>query len=172
MKFFLIIIFLIFFGCSGGLNKVEKVYICGDHPCANKKEAEEYFDNNISVEIYTISSDKLKKENFDLVELNLLEDKLRTKNKIKVSKNKQDIKKQIQERKKLAKLKMKKIERSEKLTSNKETIKKIDIVKKKKINKFTFIRICKNLEECDIDKISKIMMDIGKQKPYPDLTNN
>ena len=26
-----------------------------------------YFDNNISVEIYTITSDKLKKENFDLI---------------------------------------------------------------------------------------------------------
>mgnify|MGYP001184034963 FL=1 len=174
MRFLIIFLFLFVFGCSGGLNKSEKIYICGDHPCANKNEAEEYFDKNISVEIYTITSDKLKKENFDLVELNMLEDKLRSKNKIEVSKEKKNIKKQIKERKKLAKLKMKRIEetdKSKKLPINKEFTKKKDPVKKKKINKFTFIRICKNLEECDIDKIEKIVMDIGKQKDFPDITN-
>ena len=87
MRFLLIFIFLFIFGCSTNLNKVEKIYICGDHTCVNKKEAEEYFDNNISIEVYTITSDKAKKENFDLVELNLLEDKLRSKNKIDISLN-------------------------------------------------------------------------------------
>ena len=174
MRFLLFFLLLFIFGCSGVLNKVEKIYICGDHPCANKKEAEEYFDNNISVEIYTITSDKLKKENFDLVELNMLEDKLRSKNKIEISQKKENIKKQIKERKKLAKLKMKKIEESKEskgLVVNKELAKKKKPIKKKKINKFTFIRICKNLEECDIDKIEKIVMDIGKQKDFPDITN-
>ena len=69
---------------------------------------------------------------------------------------------------------MKRIEetdKSKKLAINKESTKKKDPVKKKKINKFTFIRICKNLEECDIDKIEKIVMDIGKQKDFPDITN-
>ena len=44
-------------------------------------------------------------------------------------------------------------------------------MKQKKINKFTFIRICKNLEECDIDKIERIVMDIGKKKDFPDITD-
>ena len=43
MRFLIIFLFLFVFGCSGGLNKSEKIYICGDHPCANKNEAEEYF---------------------------------------------------------------------------------------------------------------------------------
>ena len=42
---------------------------------------------------------------------------------------------------------------------------------KKQKSKITFIRICKNLEECDIDKISKIVMEIGKEKDFPDITN-
>ena len=41
----------------------------------------------------------------------------------------------------------------------------------KQKSKITFIRICKNLEECDIDKISKIVMEIGKEKDFPDITN-
>ncbi len=28
----------------------------------------------------------------------------------------------------------------------------------------------KNLEECDIDKISKIIMDMGRKNPFPDIT--
>ena len=63
----------------GPLNKVEKVYICGDHECANKAEAEEYFNNNISIEIYTIETKKEDEKYFDLVELNLLKDKLANK---------------------------------------------------------------------------------------------
>ena len=54
MKLFKIILFLFVIQCAGPLNKVEKVYICGDHKCANKAEAEEYFNNNISIEIIQI----------------------------------------------------------------------------------------------------------------------
>ena len=36
--------------------------------------------------------------------------------------------------------------------------------------KVTFVRLCKNLDECDIDQISKIIMKMGKDKPFPDLT--
>ena len=105
MKLYKIILFLFIIQCAGPLNKVEKVYICGDHKCANKAEAEEYFNNNISIEIYTIDTKKGDNEYFDLVELNLLKDKLTTKNKIIVEDEK------IKERKKLAKLKIKEIEK-------------------------------------------------------------
>ena len=168
MRFFFPILLLLSLSCSTPFNKVERIYICGDHPRVNDKEAKEYFNNNISIEVYSIDSDKDRKENFDLVELNLLEDKLKSKEKISVSKKKKEIKERIKERKKLAKLKIKKIEEPKK---TKKTLKSKEIIKKKKKTKFTFIRICKNFEECDIDKISKIIMDIGKEKDFPDISN-
>ena len=168
MKFIRLFIFLIILSCSTPFEKVERMYICGDHPCKNKKEIKEYFDNNISIEVYSIDSDKNREENFDLVELNLLEDKLKSKEKIVISKKKKQIKERIKERTKLAQLKIKKIEQPKK---SKEILKTKEIVKKKKKSKYTFVRICKNLEECDIDKISKIIMDIGKKKEFPDIAN-
>ena len=108
MRFFLFIIFLFLFSCS---NKVTQVYICGDHPCVNKKEMKEYFDNNISIEVFTIIPDKENKKNFTLVDLNLMKDgdskdKKKSKNLSSV-KSKEDVKKIIKKRKKLAKLKLK-----------------------------------------------------------------
>ena len=52
---------------------------------------QQYFNNNISIEVYTITSDKEKKENFDLVDINLLKDKLKSKNKIIVQDRNPDI---------------------------------------------------------------------------------
>ena len=173
MKVIKILIFLFIIQCAGPFNKVEKVYICGDHKCANKAEAEEYFNNNISIEIYTIDTKKEDDEYFDLVELNLLKDKLATKNKIIVKDEKKKIDEKIKERKKLAKLKIKEIEKPvEKIKQDQEKLNNIKKTKpKKQKSKITFIRICKNLEECDIDKISKIVMEIGKEKDFPDITN-
>ena len=173
MKVIKIILFLFIIQCTGPLNKVEKVYICGDHKCANKTEAEEYFNNNISIEIYTIDTKKEDNEYFDLVELNLLKDKLATKNKIIVKDEKKKIDEKIKERKKLAKLKIKEIEKPvEKIKQDQVKLNNIKKTKpKKQKSKITFIRICKNLEECDIDKISKIVMEIGKEKDFPDITN-
>ena len=44
------------------------VMICGDHKCINKDEAQQYFEENLSIEVKIIDN---KKEYFDLVELNL-----------------------------------------------------------------------------------------------------
>ena len=87
---------------------------------------------------------------------------------------KKGVKKLINERKRLAKLKIKEVDKSK--TSNdianiKEIKLKNKTTKMKKNKQYTFVRICKNLEECDINKISKIIMDIGKEKDYPDITN-
>ena len=168
MKFFLLFLFVFLYSCSSPIGGEKRVYICGDHTCVNSKEVKEYFNNNISIEIYTITSDKDEQKNFDLVELNLLKEKLQSKEKIQISEKKKKIKKQIKERKKLAKLKMKKVEESNKI---KEIVKKKETAKKKKPTQFTIVRICKNSQECDIDKISKIIMDIGRKKDYPDITN-
>ena len=133
----------------------------------------DYFKNNISIEVYTITTEKDKKESLDLVELNLLKDDLTNKNDINESlskpKSKKDIEKLIKERKKMAKLKVKTENNSIK-DDNTKKIKEKKILKPKKTKPVTFVRLCKNIEECDIDKISKIIMDMGKEKPFPDIT--
>tara|TARA_A100001011_G_scaffold386270_1_gene461761 strand:+ start:860 stop:1366 length:507 start_codon:yes stop_codon:yes gene_type:complete len=163
-----IIFFLFLFSCVTPFEKVDRMYICGDHPCKNNKEIQEYFDNNISIEVYSIDTDKNKTDKFDLAELNLLEDKLKSKDKILVSEKKNEIKQKVKERKRLAKLKIKQIEDPKQIE---KIVKSQESVKKKKKSKITFIRICKNLEECDIDKISKLIMDMGKERDFPDIAN-
>ena len=54
MNRLLILIFLVLIGCSSG----KKVYICGDHKCKNQKEIDDYFANNISIEVYVMESKK------------------------------------------------------------------------------------------------------------------
>ena len=154
MRIFLFIIFFVLIGCSG---KSSQIYICGDHLCADKKEMRDYFKNNISIEVYTISSNKEKRESLDLVELNLLKDDLKKKKKINKalskSKKKENIKKLITERK-LAKLKVKKenktFKKEQKILKSKKNL------KNKKVKPVTFVRLCKNLDECDIENISKV----------------
>ena len=50
-------------------NKPHTVLICGDHVCINNDEAEQYFEENLSLEVKVL---KNKKEtSYDLVKLNL-----------------------------------------------------------------------------------------------------
>ena len=60
-----------FFVTSCSKTKVE--FVCGDHKCINKSEAEQYFEENLSIEVRII--DKQQSEEVSLVELNLNEDK-------------------------------------------------------------------------------------------------
>ena len=62
-----ILISLIFFLVSCG--KPKTVLICGDHACVNKAEAEQFFEENLTIEVKVV--DKNIKEKIDLVELNL-----------------------------------------------------------------------------------------------------
>ena len=64
----LFFIFLFLANCS----KPKTVLICGDHVCVNKAEAEQYFEENLSIEVKVIDK-KIKKE-INLVELNLKND--------------------------------------------------------------------------------------------------
>ena len=36
--------------------------------------------------------------------------------------------------------------------------------------KITLVRICKNIQECDIDDVANKIFKIGKKKEFPDLT--
>ena len=69
LLFFLSLIFFLS-NCS----KPKTVLICGDHVCVNKAEAEQYFEENLTIEVKIINK-KLDNED-DLVELNLRENSL------------------------------------------------------------------------------------------------
>ena len=68
MKFLLFtIIILLLVNCS----KPKTVLICGDHVCVNKTEAEQYFQENLTIEVKVV--DNKFEDEIDLVELNLNE---------------------------------------------------------------------------------------------------
>ena len=116
----------------------------------------DYFENNISIEIYTLSKSSKRDKDFDLVELNMSnEDK---KNLVSVDVQKKQIRDKIKKRNKISKLNIKKGENN--------------IVNRKNKNrpKITLVRICKDLQECDIDNVAKIIIKKGNEKKYPDLT--
>ena len=58
---------LLLVNCS----KPKTVLICGDHICINKDEADQYFQENLSIEVKVV--DTKFKDKIDLVELNLKE---------------------------------------------------------------------------------------------------
>ena len=183
---FFLSLFFFLFNCSSP----KTVFICGDHVCVNKTEAEQYFEENFILEVKII--DRKKPEKLNLVQLNLMnknEDKKEvqviTKPKIKKElknlseKEKKKIKKDVIE-KKLTKKKKIKINKKFKNTDIK------DIKNEKKLNKAVKIKkheqpdksslavekfnICSILEKCNIDEISDYLIKIGKNKEYPDIT--
>jgi hypothetical protein len=64
-KILLISLIFILHGCS----KPKSVLICGDHVCVNKAEAEQYFEDNLSLEVQIVNNNR--DSSLDLVELNL-----------------------------------------------------------------------------------------------------
>ena len=169
-----------------GCNKPKVVLICGDHVCINKEEANQFFEDNLTLEVKVI--DKKKSQDLNLVELNL-ESNSNEKKKIKIFKkrktNKQikrlsnaEIKKRKIEMKKRKELiekrnRDKKIIRESKLRTKENELKKNKIIQqnnlmKKKNKKIT--DICDVLKECTIDEISKYLVKKGKENDFPDIT--
>ena len=140
--FFFLIIIIILNNCSNP----KTVLICGDHICINKAEAEQYFEDNLSLEVQIINN-KDDKDQLDLVELNLkskseesrkisIIKKKSTKRKVKklsknqIKKKKKDINKRIKE-KKISIAKTRQVSINE--IRNQDNIKKQNLNKKKKI---------------------------------------
>ena len=168
--FYFIFLFLFLTNC----NKPKTVFICGNHICVNKAEAKQYFEDNLSIEVKVI--DQKKEKNFDLVELNLKENKsgerkisvsskISTNKKLKtlsnddISKIKQNIKNKKKEKKIAKKISQ----------SNQESVKIIKIkIMSKEIK--DIIDVCTLLDKCSIDEISKYLIKQGKKKKFPDIT--
>ena len=179
-NFLLIVVILLLVSCS----KTKTVLICGDHVCINKKEAEQYFEDNLSLEVKII--DKKEKNKIDLVELNLksnennvkkvsITEKKETKKSIKTLSNDEIIKKkaELKKREKISKLENLK-KKKEKISKNKKDknkeIKSIEVRKTKPRSEKQIVDICTILEKCNIEEISKYLIEIGKKKGFPDIT--
>ena len=181
----IIFISLIFFlsNCS----KPRTAFICGDHVCVNKAEADQFFEENLSIEVKIIDNKNNDKE--DLVELNLKDNSLAKKeisisskkstNKpIKTLSNKEvvKIKKKIKNKKKEKKIAkklikkedqtLKKVSKQKKPNDIEKKIFKNDVNKKRK----DMVDVCTILEKCSIDEISKYLLKQGKNKKFPDIT--
>ena len=146
--------------------------ICGDHKCINKSEANQYFEDNLTIEIQIVS--KGKESRFDLVDLNIGEDE--PKIKVYKSKNKKVIKQlskdeikakkaQLKKNKKKIRQEVKKNEISE--DNNKNKIKKV-ITTHKSNN--TSIDICLKLDKCDIDSITDYLTKISNERSFPNIS--
>ena len=176
--FFISIIILV--NCS----KPKTVLICGDHVCINKAEAEQYFQDNLSIEVRVVEK-KFKNET-DLVELNLKENKdgvkkigilskKNTEKDLKILSNKEitKIKKDINDKSKRKKLTKKQIKKNQKTNIGK--IKKHHVEKKTLENEINkehkdVVDVCLLLEKCSIDEISKYLLKQGEKKKFPDIT--
>ena len=64
-KIIILLILMTAYGC----NKPKTVLICGDHVCVNKAEAEQYFEDNLTLEVKVV--DQKKSKEINLVEINL-----------------------------------------------------------------------------------------------------
>ena len=164
MKIFFIILsaFLI-----QSCNKPKTVLICGNHVCVNKAEAEQYFEENLSIEVRLIDKKEINKT--DLVELNL-QKQSNDKRKISIISKKQTNK----EVKVLSKNEIKKIKKNIKYKKKTKKITKkvpIDINTnvKRRINK-EVVDVCTIIEKCSIDNITKYLLDQGRKKKFPDIT--
>ena len=190
MKHILIFLILLLLGnCS----KPKTVLICGDHVCVNKAEAEQYFEENLSIEVKIIN--QKNNEQIDLVELNLKNNKnkvkqiaispkkdtsknLKTLSNDEIKKIKKNIKDKKQKKEIDNKISRKTVKREEnnaiselleKKDKNQE--KKNSFVNKTIINKnINIVDVCTILEKCNIDEISKYLIKEGKKRDFPDIT--
>ena len=187
--FFILIIFFLVNGC----NKPKTVMICGDHVCINKAEANQYFEDNLSIEVKIV--DNNKRDEIDLVELSLRQHskgkrKVRVKKKISKQKSIKALSnKEIEQIKKNIKNKKKKTKIAKKIVKKKDINKEKIFIKSRKIKKNKIkesnnkiiqetvnnkrqeiVDVCSILEKCSIDEISKYLLEQGVKKDFPDIT--
>jgi len=181
-------IFLLIASCA-----TKKVYICGDHQCINKKEAKQYFEENMILEIQIIDKNKSIKS-YDLVELNTKNSnnlevkkvkerkKLRILNKKEIKEIENNLKKNETKKvnKKIAKLKVLKSNKNKnksqlqlKRNEIKKTFEEINRIPKIDTSQTETIyknEICLKIKNCDIESISKYLIKKGNQKDFPSLS--
>ena len=161
---------------TNSCSKPKVVLICGDHVCINKDEAQQFFEENMSIEVKIVDS-KEKKE-INLVELNLMNNtekkniivskKGKIERDIKILTNDEIEKKKLEiNQKKIAKKVSRKV--NTKKTFNKNVKKKETIINNEKSQEI--FNICLYIEnDCNIEEISKYLLKKGSDKDFPDIT--
>jgi len=186
MRYVLLLLFFLFLiGCG----KPKTVLICGDHICVNKEEADQFFKENLSIEVKIV--DQKINRTVDLVKLNL-DNSLKSNKKISIQKkNTTDQKVKILSKKEIKKIKQLvnkkkkniKVAKKNSNRTNDRNLKKLKVKKKsqKKENINTrrldaykhrgeIIDVCTIIEKCSIHEISKFLLIQGKNKKFPDIT--
>ena len=165
----LFVILLLVSSCS----KPKTVLICGDHVCVNNKEANLYFEENLSLEVKII--DSKNKKVIDLVELNLKDSNQRKVSIAKKKKTNKEVKilsiKEIKEIKK--RISQKKVNKESEKNNYKKDSNKLKVsLEKDKINRDKIFEndICKIIDKCNIEQISKYLIKKGKKNNFPDIT--
>ena len=172
-KYILLLSFFFILRCANN----NLVYWCGDHPCINKKEREDYFKKTLIVEVK--NQKDLSNKDVSEIEKLLEQAKIKQKNKImnekKLAKQaKIREKNKIKEEKKLAK-KNKILKKEKKIKDlNEETINK---AKKEADLDKNIINITKTLDAVDgstskdFNELVEGIMKRNKNKPYPDINS-
>ena len=187
----LVILFILIF-ISQGCSKQKTVLICGDHACINKTEAEQYFEDNLTLEVKIINRNN--EEELDLVQLNLRDNKenireiniiqkkttnekikilsndeikkikLKIKNKKKINNNKtaKKLDKDRNKNKKISKNNKKKDKQKNKFIKTNKSVNK---------NRIEVVDVCTILAKCSINEISDYLLKIESKKNFPDITN-
>ena len=195
MRLILIILFLFLNNCA----PKKEVYLCGNNECLNKKDSKEYFKKNLSMQVELKEGNLDKKIN--LIELNKGSTnnkknnvkKFDIKNNYLTRSEKKAEKKAIKLEKKIAKEERKDALRAAKFNNKndrKKTLQKDKIVKKKRKKIFNIFNkkkvaskmsrddinkdysFCLIDNKCNIEEISSYINKIGRNKPYPDISNN
>ena len=141
MKYLYFLLFFLLFSCFGN-EKI--VYLCGEYICKNKKERDQYFEENLVIEYVKISSKKelkILKKKKEREEVVLKKDKKKPK-KTKVNK--------VYSVKKAKKSKI--VEKNEKKISSKN------------IND---VKVVQSLD--DFDKIVEAIYQDNENRGYPDI---
>tara|TARA_B100001248_G_C27236579_1_gene387367 strand:+ start:238 stop:753 length:516 start_codon:yes stop_codon:yes gene_type:complete len=168
MRFFFITSFILLFSCS----KPQTILICGNHKCVNKAEAEQYFEENLSLEVQIISKDK--QISYNLVDLNLANDERNVK--VIKKKDKKVVKKlsknEIKEKKIEIKKKKKILEQNKQISKKEVNLRKKNKIATTSSNNIlnNSLDICLKLEKCDIDSIAKYLIKESNEKDYPNIS--
>lgn len=180
MKIYLLMIVLII---ANACSKPKTVFICGDHVCINKTEAKQFFEDNLTLEVKILNKKDTKP--FDLVQLNLKEDQENRRKVVIEKKNEtskiikklsksdiKEIKKNIKEKKESKKKELSKIITKKKRSTEAKKIKKEkrEFIDPKNINK-EIIDVCKIINNCNIEEISKYLINEGKNKKFPNISS-
>ena len=164
MKYIILTLFFFVISCSNA----KKNYVCGDHKCIDKKEFDEYFARNLTIEI-NLPKKENKDKSLDLVKLNTEDDidKKKKFNLFNLNKNKDNA--LNKNSKKLAKNKIKEEEKIKKLILKEKKSKQKELEKKLKLQR----KLDKNNERKNSQAINiKNKLANTKKKIAPNKSEN